>query len=110
MSTTIRRVLWSLPVILIGWISVMAIVRRVSDAAPGAVVVLPSERLMRHLPDDAAILGINRIAVTLSNRPDLAADLYRAGALLVLPAGLTGCLPLTGAQRADMARRNGNSL
>ena len=40
---------------------------------------------------------ISRTALTLtvrSDAPGLGRKLYAAGAMLVLPAGLTGCLPL----------------
>ena len=99
MSTTTRRLLLALPIVALAWVGLMAVVMRVSDAAPGAVVPLPSAALMANLPKDAALLGLNRGALTLANRPGLARDLYAAGAWIVLPAGLTGCLPLTKAQR-----------
>ena len=102
MSTIIKRGLVALPLVLIGWIAVMAVVMRVSDAAPGAVVPFPSASVMRSLPSDTAILGMNRVALTVSNRPGMAKELYAAGAWLVLPAGLTGCLPLTEEQRRRM--------
>ncbi|MCO6384495.1 MAG: hypothetical protein JXQ91_08755 [Vannielia sp.] len=76
----------------------MALVMRFSDAAPAAVVLLPGPGFLAALPGDAAIVSQNRVSLTLkSKQPDFAARLYRAGALLVLPAGLTGCLPLPGA-------------
>ncbi|SIO17228.1 hypothetical protein [Vannielia litorea] len=98
MSTIIRRIaLWA-PVILVAWVAVMALVMRFSDAAPAAVVMLPSRAFLAALPPDAAILRQTAATITLkSDTPDFAARLYRAGALLVLPAGLTGCLPLPGA-------------
>ena len=95
MSTIIKRLLWAVPLVFAGWIAVMALVMRFSDAAPAAVVLFPGEALMTGFPKEAAILGINPVALTLANRPGLAADLYASGAWLVLPAGLTGCLPLT---------------
>ena len=98
MSTTIRRVILALPVVVVAWVALMAVVMRVSDVAPAAVVPFPGS-VMTDLPQDAAILGVNRGAVTLANRPGLTRDLYAAGAWIVLPAGLTGCLPLTQAQR-----------
>ena len=104
MSTTIKRLLLALPVVALAWVGLMAAVMRVSDVAPGAVVPLPSAALLANLPEDAALLGLNRGALTLANRPGLARDLYAAGAWLVLPAGLTGCLPLTKAQRAALAK------
>ncbi len=98
MSTITRRVVLAIPVVVLGWIAVMALVMRLSDVAPGAVVPFPGT-VMANLPEDAAILGLNPWAVTLANRAGLTRDLYAAGAWLVLPAGLTGCLPLTRAQR-----------
>lgn len=106
MSTITKRAFMVLPLVFIGWIAVMAIVMRVSDAAPGAVVLFPSFDLMASLPDDAAILGMNPISVTLANRAGLANDLYGSGAWLVLPAGLAGCLPLSGDQRDRLLGRN----
>ena len=77
-----------------GWVGVMAAVMLVSDAAPAAVVVLPSEDFLARMPEGAIL---SRTAWTLtvqSDAPGLGLALYRAGATLVLPAGLTGCLPL----------------
>lgn len=96
---TIRRVLIAVPFVLFGWIAVMALVMRFSDAAPAAVVVFPTADVIAGLPDDAGILGMNRWALTVANQPEMTTALYSAGARLVLPAGLTGCLPLTQTQR-----------
>ncbi len=98
MSTIIRRIaLWA-PLIFVAWVATMALVMRFSDAAPAAVVMLPSQGFLSALPPDAAILSATSATITLkSDSPDFAARLYRAGALLVLPAGLTGCLPLPAA-------------
>ena len=105
MYTTIRRLALALPIVLLGWVAVMTVVMRFSDAAPAAVVPLPSQAFMEALPADVAILDITDIAVTFANRPNLAEALYQAGARIVLPAGLTGCLPLTAKQRAALAAR-----
>ena len=105
MSTITRRLALALPLVLIAWIALMAGVMRLSDAAPAAVVPFPGKALLSVLPDEAAILDLNRAALTLANRPGLARDLYAAGAWLVLPAGLTGCLPLTDKQRRALAAR-----
>ena len=99
---TIRRIALAVPLVLLGWIAVMALVMRFSDAAPAAVVVFPTAALMQALPDDTAILGMSPVALTVNNAPGTAAALYQSGAWLVLPAGLTGCLPLTKAQRAAL--------
>ncbi|WP_254695382.1 hypothetical protein [Oceanicola sp. D3] len=98
MSTIIKRIaLWA-PLLFIAWVATMAFVMRFSDAAPAAVVMFPGEAFLAGLPEDAAVISASAATVTLkSDTPDFAARLYRAGALLVLPAGLTGCLPLPGA-------------
>jgi uncharacterized membrane protein YfcA len=64
-----------------------------TDAAPGALVFFPTTALMSNLPPDTAVTGGSVISVTLSStKPHLTRKLYAAGAWLVLPAGLTGCL------------------
>ncbi len=102
---TIKRILLALPLVFVGWIAVMAGVMRFSDAAPAAVVPMPSKVFLRNLPTEAAILDVSGFAVTFANRPDLAEDLYEAGAWIVLPAGLTGCLPLSKRQKEALSRR-----
>ena len=93
--TTSLRLLGGVALVGIAWIAIMAGVMRFSDAAPAAVVIFPSARLLAHLPDAAAILSQTGFSVTVrSDQAGLAAELYAAGAWLVLPAGLTGCLPL----------------
>lgn len=95
---TTRRLLPAIAAVLAGWVGVMAAVMLMSDAAPAAVVILPSRDLLARTPADVAIVSKTRWTVTLrSDAPGLGPALYRAGALLVLPAGLTGCLPLPAA-------------
>ena len=103
MFTTINRALTGLAFVFIGWIAVMALVMRMSDAAPAAVVLFPSEHLMSVLPADTAILSMSRTALTVKNTPTTTRALYTAGAWLVLPAGLTGCLPLTQSLKAKLS-------
>lgn len=94
---TIRRFARAVPVVLLAWLAVMAGVMRFSDAAPGALVILPPRDLIAQLPEDAGILRAGSLSLTLASRqPGFAETLYAAGAWLVLPAGLTGCLPLPG--------------
>ena len=102
MSTTIKRIGLALPIVAVAWIGLMALVMRFSDVAPAAVVPFPTAAVMAELPEGVAILGLNRGAVTVKNRPGLAGELYAAGAWLVLPAGLTGCLPLSAAQKRKL--------
>jgi hypothetical protein len=48
---------------------------------------------MSNLPNGIAITGGSLIMVKFSStKPNLTRKLYSAGARLVLPAGLTGCL------------------
>lgn len=85
--------------LLVGWLAVLAGVMRVSDAAPAALIVAPGPAVMAALPEDTAILTRGPLGVTVTSpRPDLAARLYQAGALLVLPAGLMGCVPRSDAR------------
>lgn len=73
----------------------MVLVMLFSDAAPAAVVFWPGPDFLAKTPAGTAVLSASRVSVTLSNdMPGFAQALYRAGALLVLPAGLTGCLPM----------------
>ena len=101
---TIKRVLLAVPLIFAGWIGVMALVMRFSDAAPAAVVPWPGTQFMNNLPSQAAVIEVNSLAITFANRNDLVRELYLAGAWLVLPAGLTGCLPLSAEKRKELAR------
>lgn len=76
----------------VGWLVLLAAVMRLSGDAPAALVPLPSQAFLAALPPDVAVIGGGRFTVTLiSPRPDLVAQLYRSGALAVLPAGLKGC-------------------
>ena len=106
MSTTIKRLMVAVPLVLVVWVALMAVVMRFSEAAPAAVVPFPAANFIDGLPDDVAVLDYGRASLTLANRKDLAKDLYAAGALLVLPAGLTGCLPLTTKQRQALKNKN----
>lgn len=105
MSTTTKRMILALPIVVFAWFAIMVGVMRFSDAAPAAVVPFPSQKFMAALPSDVAVLDLTSVSITLANRPDLARLLYQSGAIVVLPAGLTGCLPLSPAERAVLAAR-----
>jgi hypothetical protein len=86
----------SLLAVAVGWIGLLAAMMLLSDDAPAALVLFPDSALMRDLPPGVSILSRNAFSVTLSGEAgDFAQSLYRAGAKLVLPAGLLGCAPLT---------------
>ena len=92
---TIRDVLRYVPLLLAGWLALLAGVMLTSDAAPAALVFGPPGVVVAHLDEDVAILAMGHATLTVqSDAPGLARNLYRAGAWLVLPAGLTGWLPL----------------
>ena len=92
---TIKRLLLALCGMVAGWLGVLVVVGLLSDAAPAYVVMLPPGDLIGRLESDVAIMAAGRFSVTLTSaRPGLARRLYLAGAPLVLPAGLPGCLPL----------------
>lgn len=91
---TTRRVLIALPVALAAWVGVLAVVLRLGGPAPEALVVLPPLHLVRALPPGVAITDRNALGLVARGDGDLVPALYRAGAWLVLPAGLRGCLGL----------------
>ena len=92
----ITRARWALavPAVLAGWIGVLAGVMALSDAAPAALVLFPSRAFLASLPPEAAILSQSPVSVTIAAAPGITPALYRAGAHLVLPAGLKGCSPV----------------
>ena len=92
---TTRVWLIALPLVAAGWIGTLALVMRVAGA-PAALVILPPEGFVAGLPQGVAVVSSGPVSVTLRGGDDLVATLYRLGAPLVLPAGLTGCLPQRG--------------
>jgi hypothetical protein len=87
------RWLAALPLVALGWIGTLALVLRLGGEAPGALVMFPPEGFLRSLPDGVAVVSAGPVSVTLRGGEGLVAALYALGAPLVLPAGLTGCLP-----------------
>ncbi|PSL19343.1 hypothetical protein [Shimia abyssi] len=92
---TIRALLLALPLLFLGWVSVLLSVAVLSDAAPALVVLFPSNAFLADLPANVAVLGSAPSTITLASETEnFALSLYQSGARLVLPAGLPGCLPL----------------
>ena len=90
---TIRSWALSIVLVLFGWISLQLGVMYFTDAAPSAVALFPSSGFIDQLPPQAAILGMGKQWIAISyDGPDLGKTLYKAGALVVLPAGLPGCI------------------
>lgn len=85
----------SVLVVLFGWISLQLAVMYFADVAPGAVTLFPNEGFISRLPANTGILDIgNSWIMVAPDAPELGKKLYAAGAWIVLPAGLPGCLPL----------------
>jgi hypothetical protein len=94
MTIRMRPFLIALPVIIIAWIGLLATIMRLSGQAPAAIVILPPAKFLANLPAGIAVTSRGPFSITLtSTDSNLTAALYAAGAPLVLPAGLTGCLP-----------------
>ncbi|MEO0751496.1 MAG: hypothetical protein AAFY25_06800 [Pseudomonadota bacterium] len=90
----VKRLIFALPLLLLGWILVLAVVMRTGGEAPGAFVPWPSAAFISELPDDVSITSRSAISMTLrGDGADLTKRLYAAGAVLVLPAGLDACIP-----------------
>jgi hypothetical protein len=96
MTTDLRRWLIALPLVALGWVCTLALVMRLGGDAPAALVMFPPEGLVRALPDGVSVVSSGPVSLTLRGGDDLVTTLYALGAPLVLPAGLTGCLPQTG--------------
>ena len=89
-----RALILALPLAATGWIATLALVLRLGGDAPGVFVPFPPADLMARLPAGVAITGSSPVSVTLSgDAPGLVAQVYAAGAWLVLPAGLEACIP-----------------
>jgi len=74
------------------WLIVLSAVNLISSSAPAALVIFPSSMFLANLPYDTAILnsGWNWLLLE-SDSFDSIQRLYRAGAYIILPGGLTGC-------------------
>jgi hypothetical protein len=96
MTIDVRPWLLALPLVLLAWIGTLALVMRLGGDAPAALVIMPPEGLIRALPIGVSVVSAGPVSVTLRGGSDLVETLYALGAPLVLPAGLTGCLPQTG--------------
>lgn len=93
--TTRRSLFLALPSVLLGWVAVLSLVLRMGGPAPAALVLLPSDTFWDRLPEGIAVTDRNALGMTVRGGGDLVAALYAAGAPLVLPAGLAGCLGLS---------------
>jgi hypothetical protein len=89
---TIRSVMMALPLLVFGWLVTLTAVTVLADEAPAYVVLFPRAGFVESLPEGVSIIAANGFSITLAaNRPALVRTLYGQGALIVLPAGLSGC-------------------
>lgn len=86
---TIRGALVAAAAVAAGWLAILVGGMFLPGAAPAALVIAPPPDILTRLPH-AQLIEAGRFSVTLSGVG--AADLYRAGAKLVLPAGLPLCV------------------
>lgn len=92
---TIKTWIASAMGVFAGWLGVLLLMSLLSDAAPGAIVLWPAQDLVDHLPPGLAVTGAGLWWLAVAGNVDqMGWQLYSAGATLVLPAGLPGCLPL----------------
>ena len=89
----IKQLLFAVPILFAAWIGILALVMRLGGEAPAALVLFPPAGLVASLPLGTAITASGPLSLTVKGGPGLVAALYAAGAPLVLPAGLTACLP-----------------
>lgn len=89
---TIKSGLAATSLLVMGWLSILGLVTVTTDAAPAFVVLFPDPEFYGRLGQDTRILSATQFSVTLtSDELNFARSLYKKGAMLVLPAGLTGC-------------------
>lgn len=74
-----------------GWLALLAGGMFIPGAAPAALVLLPGRDFLSRLPDSARLADASgRFGVIVAGAS--AGQLYAAGAVLVLPAGLPLCV------------------
>lgn len=93
----VRSVATTIAIVLV-WYVAMAAVFRVTEQAPGALVLIPDRFLSAgHLPEGISILRWNSyFAVLASDRAGYVGSLYEAGFPLIFPARSSGCLGYRG--------------
>lgn len=90
---TIKSLIGAGVLALLGWLILSITVLLLSpQSAPAARILFPSKSFIASLSDDG-ILAHDAISITLAMTNRTPIDLYRAGAFVVFPAGLQGCLP-----------------
>lgn len=94
MPKRFRSTLLAVPMLLLGWLAVLAATTLLTDTAPAHLVLFPTKAFLANLPPQTAIIAASAFTISLGSESEGAArSLYQQGAWLVLPAGLPGCAP-----------------
>lgn len=89
----ILRLVVAMPLLLLGWLVILALVLYAGAPAPAILVPFPPAGFVGAM-GEASVTGASSVSLTLrSDAPGLVARAYAAGAWLVLPAGLDACIP-----------------
>ena len=81
--------------ILMSWMAVVVFITYMLEPAPAALVISHDRHFLKRLPAHIRLLGSgSRLHRITSEQPGYVADLYNAGAILVLPVRRNGCLDL----------------
>lgn len=83
----------------LGWLALLALVMRLAGA-PLALVPWPPDGFLLRLPPGVTVTDAGTLGLVVRGGDGLVAALYAAGARVVLPAGLAGCLGLAGSGAA----------
>ena len=81
--------------LLMFWFTATSAMTLLPGVTQAATIVFPTSALMNNLPDSVSVLRWDRATASVTSKDsDFVRRLYRAGALLVLPARKAGCLDL----------------
>jgi len=90
----VRIVAPALAIIATAWVATLTMPLALGVTPPAILVVLPREGLLAALGPGVRVLSDHPLGLILqSDDPRFAPALWRAGARVLLPAGLSGCAP-----------------
>ncbi len=85
----------NLAAILVVWFAIMTVMTLFLGTTNTVLIPFPQRFLASVLPEDVAILRWDQQgAVLFSERPDFVFELYKSGAVIVLPYRKSGCIDL----------------
>ena len=81
--------------ILAAWFVAIPLLTLIPGMSNSVRVYRPSEVFLEHLPEGSNIVSWSDRSIALSSDvPNFVLSLYKSGAILVLPAGMTGCVDI----------------